>query len=82
MHEFVGRASKPAMTIAERRQRNLDLGRPANYGLPWTDEDRSEVAAAFGTGRPIEAIATELDRTRGAIRAELIRQELVPPDFE
>jgi hypothetical protein len=82
VHEFVNRAPKPAMTLAERRQRNLDIGRPANCGLPWTEEARSTVAEAFAGGRSVEQIAVDLERTRGGIRAELIRQELVPPDFE
>ena len=82
VHEFVNAAPKPAMTIAERRQRNIDLGRPANFGLPWTEEARETVASAFQSGQSVEQIASSLKRTRGAIRAELIRQELVPPDFE
>jgi hypothetical protein len=67
------------MSPDERRQRNLELGRPKNAGLRWTEEDRSTVASGFGDGRTIEGLARELDRSRAAIHAELIRQGLVSP---
>jgi hypothetical protein len=82
VHEFVRRARKPPMSTEEKRQENLDLGRPRNYGLPWTDDARSQVAAGFEDGKTIEELAAHFDRTQGAITAELIRQELLSPDFQ
>jgi hypothetical protein len=74
-------ARVPTMRMSpdEKRQRNLELGRPRNAGLPWTDEDRATVATGFGGGTTIEELAGQLDRSRGAIHAELIRQGLVSP---
>lgn len=81
VHEFVRRARKPPMSADERRRENTDLGRPRNYGLPWTDDARSEVAKGFEDGKSIEDLAATHERTRGAIQAELIRQGLLSPDF-
>lgn len=67
------------MSPEERRRQNLELGRPTNAGLPWSDGDRSRVAAGFRGGETIEALATALERSRAAIQAEMIRQGLVPP---
>ena len=70
------------MSVDEKRQENLDLGRPRNYGLPWVDDARSQVATGFEGGKTIEELAATLERTQGAIRAELIRQGLMDPDFQ
>ena len=82
VNEFIRRARKPPMTSEEKRQENLDLGRPRNYGLPWTDDTRSQVAKGFEDGKTTEELATTLERTQGAIRAELIRQGLLSPEFQ
>ena len=81
VHDFVLQARKPRMSADEKRQENLDLGRPGNYGLPWKDDARSQVAMGFEDGKTIEELATTLERTQGAIRAELIRQGLVEPEL-
>lgn len=67
------------MSADERRRQNLELGRPTNAGLPWSDADRSRVATGFQKGETIEELAATLERSRAAIHAELIRQGLVPP---
>lgn len=81
VHDFVRQARKPRMSADEKRQENLDLGRPRNYGMPWTDDARSQVAKGFEDGKTIEELATTHERTQGAIRAELIRQGLLSPEF-
>ncbi len=82
VHDFVRQARKPRMSADEKRQENLDLGRPRNYGLPWADDARSQVAKGFEDGKTIEELAAALERTHGAIRAELIRQGLMVPEFQ
>lgn len=82
VHDFVRQARKPRMSVDERRQENLDLGRPKNYGLPWKDDTRALVAKGFEGGKTVQELAASLERTQGAIRAELIRQGLLPPDYE
>lgn len=82
VHAFTCRAKKPKMSADEKRKENLDLGRPRNAGLPWTNEARAQVASEFQDGKTIEELATTLERSGGAIRAELIRQGLVEPEFQ
>jgi hypothetical protein len=82
VHEFVRRARKPPRSDDERRCENVELGRPRNYGLPWTDDARSIVAAEFENGKTVEELAAAFERTRGAIQAELIRQGLIERDFQ
>ncbi len=82
VHEFVRRARKPPMSADERRRENVELGRPRNYGLPWTDDARAQVATAFQGGKAIAELAATFERTQGAIQAELIRQGLVESDFQ
>ena len=80
--EFVKQARKPAITLDERRQENIELGQPRNHCLPWTEDARSHVAMGFQDGKTIADLAADLERSQGAIRAELIRQELIAPDFQ
>lgn len=82
VHDFVRRARKPPMSPDEKRRENLDLGRPRNYGLPWTEDARAEVATAFQDGKHLAELAATFERTQGAIHAELIRQGLLPPEFQ
>ena len=82
VHEFVRRARKPPMSLDERRRENVDLGRPKNYGLPWTEEARAQVATAFQDGQTIAELAAAFERTHGAIQAELVRQGLAEPEFQ
>jgi len=82
IHEFIRQAKKPRMTADERRRENLEYGRPRNAGLPWSEEDRAAVASGFEEGKQFGELAVALERSSGAIRAELIRQGLVPPDYQ
>ena len=82
MLEFVKQARKPRMTVDERRRQNSEIGRPMNAGLPWTEEDRDAVASGFRGGKTIKELATNFERSLGAIHAELVRQELISPEFQ
>lgn len=79
--ECVKQARKPRMSLEERRRQNLELGRPGNCGLPWTDDDRAAVKSGFSDGTTIEKLAARLERSSAAIVAEVIRQDLVPPNL-
>jgi len=78
MLESAKHSKKPRKSPEERRQENLDLGRPRNSGLPWTEHDRGLVASGFQEGMTVEKLATMLERSAAAIVAEVIRQDLVP----
>jgi hypothetical protein len=79
--EFVKHAKKPRKTLEERRQENIECGRPRNAGLPWTEDDRAGVVAQFKRGATIQELARAHDRSCGAIQAELVKQGLVSPDL-
>jgi hypothetical protein len=70
-----GRRSKKS--LEEKRRANEEMGRPRNFGLPWTEEARAEVASAFAEGKTFNELAARLERTPTAIRLELINQGLV-----
>jgi len=79
--EFVKQAKKPRKSVEERRRENLEFGRPMNSGLPWTEEDRAIVRSGFQEGTTVEKLAATLGRSSGSIVAEVIRQDLLPPDL-
>ena len=79
--EFVKQTKKPKKSVEERRRENLEIGRPINSGLPWTEEDRVTVRSGFQEGTTVEKLAATLGRSSGSIVAEVIRQDLVPQEL-
>ena len=79
--EIVKQVKRPKRSVEERRKQNLELGRPVNSGLPWTEEDREVVRSGFRDGATIEKLAASLGRSSGSIVAEVIRQDLLPPEL-
>jgi len=69
------------LSLDERRQRNIERGLPQNAGLPWSDQDREAVANGFRVGKSIRELASGLERSLTAINSELIRQELISPEY-
>lgn len=69
------------LSLDEKRQRNIERGLPRNAGLPWSDEHREAVADGFKSGQTIRELATALERSLTAINSELIRQELISPEY-
>ncbi len=51
-----------------------------NHGKAWNDEERARLAEAFNQGVAMKQLAIEHGRTRGSIRAELIKQGLITID--
>ena len=82
VYELAWPAGRSKLSLDERRQRNLDRGMPRNAGLPWTDEDREAVASGFKNGKTIRQLATAFERSLTAINSELIRQELISPEYQ
>ena len=79
--ESVKYSKRPRKSPEERRQENLELGKPGNSGLPWTEQDRALVASSFQEGMTVKKLATMLGRSTASIVAEAIRQDLVPADL-
>jgi len=69
------------LSLDEKRQRNVERGLPTNAGLPWSEEHREAVAEGFKNGKTIRELATSLERSLTAINSELIRQELISPEY-
>jgi hypothetical protein len=81
VHDLAWPPGRSKLSLDERRQRNIERGMPRNAGLPWTDEDRDAVADGFKNGKTIRELATSFERSFTAINAELIRQELISPEY-
>lgn len=76
-------AEKKSRKSADEKQReNERLGKPKNAGMPWTGELREQLAALFRQGVTIDELARRLERTRGGIASELIKQGLLDVEHE
>lgn len=71
------RMPKTVKTTQQRQSENLAHGLPENAGLPWTREQRDNLAARFNQGIDISVLAGEHKRTKAAITAELKKQGLI-----
>ncbi len=64
-------------SIEEKQKDNIENGKPRNAGLPWTQDQRNEVASLFDQGNTIEELSSYFERTTGAIKSELTHQGLI-----
>lgn len=63
----------------KRLKRQKDL--PGRVGKSWSDGEDKSLIAEFDSGRSIDDLAQGHKRTRGAIRARLIRFGKIKPDY-
>ena len=68
---------KSKQTDEQKRQGNIEDGKPKNAGLPWTKELKAEVATRFCSGSSYDELAQYFERTKGAIISELTKQGLI-----
>ena len=61
----------PKLTIEERRQKNIDEGRPANCFFRWNDEDNVLLEKYFNAGLSASDMADKLERAPLAIALQL-----------
>lgn len=78
-----GRAYASAIA-GGRRPRRPRRAPSSGTGSRWTPEEEQRLVAGFDGGEPLEALARQHARTRGAIRSRLIRlgkieDEWLPP---
>jgi hypothetical protein len=52
---------------------------PRNAGRPWSSDDDDALASGFDAGETIGALASKLQRTRGAINARLVKLGKIDP---
>ena len=67
-------------TIEERRQNNIDKGRPAHSFFRWTESDNVLLEKNFNNGLSIEEMATKFERAPESIALQLIKLKLMEPD--
>jgi hypothetical protein len=58
---------------AERVQRNIQKGLPARAGLPWADQEISDLAALHEAGSSVEGLSVHFQRTPRAVAIQLER---------
>ncbi|MGS0690955.1 hypothetical protein [Shewanella sp. 30m-9] len=68
---------KVKKTPEQKQAENVESGLPKNAGLPWTDEQRAELAQMFSSEKEIKVLAEIHGRTNGAITSELKKQGLL-----
>ncbi|MDX2369205.1 MAG: hypothetical protein QNK36_12505 [Colwellia sp.] len=64
-------------TIEQKQLENIDNGAPKNAGLPWTEEQRTELANQFTGNETIDILAEIHGRTEVAIFSQLKKQGLI-----
>ena len=74
---LVKRSGKVKKTKEQKQQENLSRGLPKNAGMPWTDNERSELVEQFNAGGQLHQLAELHERTQGSIIAELKKQGLI-----
>lgn len=55
-------------------------GRPINSGKPWTDDDDASLSEAFRSESNLAGLAVRFGRSRGSVKARLVRLGLLPDD--
>ncbi|MCD9479162.1 hypothetical protein [Photobacterium phosphoreum] len=77
MMKLVKLSKKGKMSIEQKKELNIEKGLPKNAGLSWTNDERSELIAAFNNGALINELSDMHGRTKGAITSELKKQGLI-----
>ena len=60
-----------ALSVEEKIAKNIELGRPKNYGIYWNENDLDELIKSFKNGSTIEELSNRFDRTEGGIETAL-----------
>ncbi|MCL1048858.1 hypothetical protein L2755_04340 [Shewanella abyssi] len=68
---------KVKKTLEQKQAENLENGLPKNAGLPWTEEQKNNIAEQFKIGKLVSVLAVEFERTNGSINSELKKQGLI-----
>lgn len=74
------RKSKPKLSPEERRQKNLEEGRPARSHFPWEDEEKLALKNLFEKSKNFQQLAEKFERSKIAIAVQLQNQGLLTED--
>ena len=73
----IAELQKQLLFAAQARDLKPKRNLPLRNGRPWTEEEKREVKESHEKGKSLKDIATQHERTVGAIRACLVRQGLI-----
>lgn len=76
---FIAAAALQDLPKETKPSKIKDAALPAAAGKPWTEKEDQQLAAAFDGGATEKDLALKHQRTRGAIRARLVRLGKVDP---
>lgn len=79
-NEKTTRVRKPKRTAEDKRLLNVQEGRPANHGLGWSEDERLRVSKWFESGALVGDIARRIERTKGSVVGELVKQGKIRKD--
>ena len=60
-----------------KHTKDFELREKPRSGISWRDKERDYLKLLYNEGVSIEVIANLLERTEGAVRSRLIREELI-----
>jgi len=75
--DTVAELQKQLLVAAQARDVTPPKSLPLRNGQPWTEEEKQEVKESHEKGESLEDIATQHERTVGAIQACLVKQGLI-----
>ncbi len=73
------RAAPAPLAKKAKSKAARDPAQPARHGKAWAAEEKEQAGNWYREGIAVAEIATRLERTRGSIRSELIKQGLIEP---
>lgn len=71
------KTKKPKLTLDERREKNIEEGRPPKSHFPWEEEEKTKLANDFKSLADIGALSSRFERSPLAIAVQLQRMELL-----
>ena len=71
------RKSKQKLNPEERRQKNIEEGRPARSHFPWEDEEKLELKDLFEKSPDLQQLTEKFERSKLAIAVQLQNQGLL-----
>ncbi|EJL6985921.1 hypothetical protein NMT30_001754 [Vibrio cholerae] len=79
--DAVKQPKKGKKSVEQKQEENISKGLPKNASLPWSEEERENLANAFNAETSIDELSEIHGRTNGAIISELKKQGLIE-EFE
>lgn len=74
------RPAKPKLTLEEKRQKNLDEGKPARSHFPWSEDEINQLINTYRETQNIESVALKHERSPLAVAAQLGKANIITPE--